>query len=107
MGNVDDLDFSNSKVKIVERSKGRMKITFKLSKEQAEAFKNFQTSVKPDGIDDETFYRQIFFNGCKAISDELTQMFHEHRAKLEAQKATDEQGKTPEETAPTSEPTPQ
>jgi len=80
------LDFADTKVKITERSKGRMKISFKLNKEQAEAFKNFQSSVKPDDIDDESFYRQIFFNGCKAISDELTRIFEEQKSKLQAQK---------------------
>lgn len=80
------LDFKQSKVKVTQRSKGRMKITFKLNKEQAEAFTNFQKAVKPEGIDDETFYRQVFFNGCKAISDEVTALFEQQKAMLNAQK---------------------
>jgi len=64
-----------------------MKIALKLSKEEAEAFKTFMTVVKPEEIDEETFFKQIFFMGCKALDEQLRQMFEENKSKLEAQKA--------------------
>ena len=61
-----------------------MKIALKLSKEEAEAFKTFMTVVKPEEIDEETFFKQIFFMGCKALDEQLRQMFEENKSKLEA-----------------------
>lgn len=64
-----------------------MKIALKLSKEEAEAFKSFMTAIKPEEVSEENFFKQIFFIGCKALDEQLRQMFEENKAKLEAQKA--------------------
>jgi hypothetical protein len=81
------VSFTNSKIKTEDRSRGRMKITLKLGKEEAEAFKTFMSVVKPEEVTDENFYKQIFFIGCKSLDEQLRQMFEENKEKLQAQKA--------------------
>jgi hypothetical protein len=88
MVNKVPLNFDNAKVKVEERTKGRMKIIFKLAKEEAEAFKNF-TIIKPDNISDEVFYKHIFFTGIRTLNEELKQMFEANKAQLEAQKTVE------------------
>jgi hypothetical protein len=78
-----NLDFNSLTVKIEDRSRGRMKITFKLSKEEAEGFKKFST-IKPDGLSDDQFYKHIFFVGCKTVTEEFEQYIKENKDKLEA-----------------------
>ena len=73
-----------------------MKISMKLSKEEAEAFKTFMTVVKPEEINEETFFKQIFFMGCRALDDQLKQMFDEHKAEID--KAKEETPAPTEET---------
>jgi len=68
------LDGSKWKIKATERSRGRMKINIKLSKDEAEGFKNWTAIVRPDQISDEDFYKQIFFNGIEHLNDKLTRI---------------------------------
>ena len=68
------LDGSKWKIKTTERSRGRMKINIKLSKDEAEGFKNWTAIVRPDQISDEEFYKQIFFNGIEHLNDKLTKI---------------------------------
>lgn len=63
--------------KTTERSRGRMKIAFKLNKEEATAFKNWSGMVKPEKVDDEMFVKQIFFRGIEALNEMLTQAAQE------------------------------
>jgi hypothetical protein len=67
-------DGSNWKIKTVDRSRGRMKINIKLSKDEAEGFKNWATLVRPDTISDEDFFKQIFFNGIEFLNQKLQQI---------------------------------
>ena len=69
----------DAKIKIVERSRGRMKIQIKLSKEEAEGFKNF-CMIKPPDLPEDTFYKQIFFAGCNAMTEQITRLMEESRA---------------------------
>ena len=92
---MDKVSFNldNAKVKITERSKGRMKIQIKLNREEAEGFKNF-SMVKPPELDDETFYKQIFFAGCNVMTAQIQQMISDHKASQEEsqqEENTDEQ----------------
>ena len=77
---MDTVSFSldDAKFKLTERSRGRMKIQIKFSKEEAEGFKNF-CNIKPEQLDDETFYKQIFFAGCNAMTEQIQQMIEEHQ----------------------------
>lgn len=64
---------SNWKFKLDERSRGRMKVTFKLSKDEAEGFKNWASMVRPENIPDEDFFKQVFFNGIEFLNFKLQQ----------------------------------
>ena len=64
-----------------------MKISMKLSTEEAEAFKTFMDAVKPEEVAEDMFFKQIFFIGCRSLDEQLRLMFEENKAKLEAQKA--------------------
>lgn len=66
-----NLDISNWKVKTRYRSRGRMKINVKLSKDEAEGFKNWSEAVRPPQISDDDFFRQIFFNGIEHLNFKL------------------------------------
>jgi len=93
---MDNVSFNvdNAKVKVTERSRGRMKIQIKLSKEEAEGFKNFML-IKPDELDEETFYKQIFFAGCNTMFDQIQQMVAQHKAEKEtAEGESDEQAES-------------
>ena len=56
-----------------------MKIQIKFSKEEAEGFKNF-CKLKPPELEDENFYKQIFFAGCNAMTEHITAMVEAHKA---------------------------
>lgn len=68
------LDVSSWKIKLDERSRGRMKVAIKLSKDEAEGFKNWSSVVRPDNITDEEFFKQIFFNGIEFLNVKLQQV---------------------------------
>ena len=73
---MDKIKFDGSKwkVKLEERSRGRMKIHIKLSKDEAEGFKNWSDLVRPDKISDEDFFKQIFFNGIEFLNGKLQEI---------------------------------
>ena len=60
------LDIQNWRLRIDERSRNRMKIQIKLSKDEAEAFKNFSSVIKPEEVSDDDFMKTIFVTGCEA-----------------------------------------
>jgi hypothetical protein len=76
------------KIKTEYRSKNRMKFQLKLNQEEAEAFRNFANSVKPDEITMNDFVRSIFFNGVRTLEQQLTtnlvQHMEENREEYEA-----------------------
>ena len=76
------------RVKVQYRSRNRMKFNVKLNQEEAEAFKNFANSVKPDKVLMPDFIRSIFFNGIRALetqlTDSLVQHMEENREEFEA-----------------------
>jgi hypothetical protein len=82
----ENVSFSNTKIKLVERSRGRMKIQIKFSKEEAEGFKNF-CMIKPPEVEDEVFYKQIFFAGCNAMTEQITALVEAHKDSQESEKA--------------------
>jgi hypothetical protein len=82
------IDLKDAKFKITERSRGRMKIQIKLSKEEAEGFKNF-CKLKPPELDEDTFYRQIFLSGCNVMTQQIMDLVKAHQA-AEANKTEEE-----------------
>tara|TARA_Y100000310_G_scaffold297930_1_gene331361 strand:+ start:223 stop:555 length:333 start_codon:yes stop_codon:yes gene_type:complete len=82
------LNPENAKIKITERSRGRMKIQIKLSKDEATAFKNFVEQLKPEQVTFDEFSKAIFFTGLNSMGDTLQRStidyVKENREKLEA-----------------------
>ena len=72
------LDIQKWRFRIDHRSRARMKINIKLSKDEAEAFKNFTTVVKPDEVSDDDFMKTIFVTGCEALNQQLSQMVQQY-----------------------------
>lgn len=62
-----------------------MKISIKLGKDEAEAFKSFM-AIKPDNLPEEQFYKHIFFTGCKTLNEELRALFDAKKDELLKQK---------------------
>ena len=65
------LNVDSWKISLIERNRGRMKIIVKLNKDEAEGFKNWTTHVKPEGLPEEEFAKQIFFNGIEYLNMKL------------------------------------
>ena len=61
-----------------------MKIQIKFSKEEAEGFKNF-CKLKPPELDDEAFYKQIFFAGCNVMTEQIQALVQAHKEQQENQ----------------------
>jgi len=99
MSNVS-LSFKDTKIKLIERSRGRMKIQIKFSKEEAEGFKNF-CKLKPPELEDEIFYKQIFFAGCNVMTEQIQSLVEAHKAaqneESEPQKEDDQKDEQTEE----------
>jgi len=89
------VNLNNTSFKLTERSRGRMKIQIKFSKEEAEGFKNF-CMIKPEKLADEEFYKQIFFAGCNAMTEQIQAMMKERSSELEKQKAEALEGSSSE-----------
>ena len=62
---------------VTHRGRGRMKVTFKLSKEEAAAFQAFQADVRPQEVSEENFIKSIFFLGLSTLEHNLSQKIAE------------------------------
>lgn len=72
------LDIQTWRFRIDQRSRNRMKLNIKLSKDEAEAFKNFTNVVKPEEVSDEDFMKTIFVTGCEALNQQLNAMVQQY-----------------------------
>tara|TARA_Y100000310_G_scaffold175365_1_gene175417 strand:- start:1184 stop:1516 length:333 start_codon:yes stop_codon:yes gene_type:complete len=83
-----NIDPKNVKLKVEERSRGRMKIQIKLNREEATSFKNFVEQLKPEQLSFDEFSKAIFFSGLQAMGDKLQETtieyVKENREQLEA-----------------------
>ena len=87
-------NLAGARVITTQRNKGRMKIQFKLSKEQAEGYKHFQSIIKPPEMSEDQFMLQVFFAGCNVLTREVQAL-----ASAEREKQLAEANKTnPQET---------
>lgn len=91
------LNSDNGKFKVEDRSGGRMKITIKLNKDEAEAFKNWSTMVKPEGMDLDGFCRAVFFKGVESLQANLREMALNTLKNEETRKQMQEAGVNVEE----------
>jgi len=64
-------------VTLQHRSKNRMKITFKLSQDEAAAFSSFRDATCPEGLGEESFIKSIFFLGLTTLEQNVTQKMAE------------------------------
>jgi len=72
------VDFNDWKIRVDERSKGRMKLQIKLSKDEAIAFKNFAEVCKPEEVSDDQFIKTIFVTGYETLNKQLTEMIQQY-----------------------------
>ena len=72
------LDVNSWKFKTIERNRGRMKLQIKLNKEEAQAFKNFMTMVKPSEVSDDDFMKGIFKIGIETMEQKLLEAVKQH-----------------------------
>ena len=74
------LDVNNWRIRIDERSKNRMKLQIKLSKDEALAFKNFTDVCKPEEVTNDDFIKTVFVTGIEAMNQQLAQMVQKYAA---------------------------
>ena len=68
------LDVSKWRIRIDERSKDRMKLQIKLSKDEALAFKNFASVCKPEEVSYGDFIKTVFVTGIESLNKQLAEM---------------------------------
>jgi hypothetical protein len=72
------LDIASWRVNITERTKGRMKLQIKLSKDEAQAFQNFQSMCKPDEVSETDFVKTLLVTGMTTMEQQLSQLVQEY-----------------------------
>jgi len=68
------LNSGKAKARVDYKNRGRMKLLIKFNQDEAQALKNWTNQVKPPQIDEDTFYKQVFFNGVGALNHQLAEM---------------------------------
>ena len=92
-----NFDVSNWKIKLEKtKRKGRVKVSFKLSKEESEGFTAFMDTVKPDKLAAEDFMKVLFFKGVEALNIEFSEIAKEYADKKAGELALE--GVNPTET---------
>ena len=71
-------DIDTWKIKIRNRRNNRMRIQLNLSKEEAQAYKNFADLVRPEEISDSQFMKTVFLTGIEAMNKELAEMVQKY-----------------------------
>jgi hypothetical protein len=86
------LNLKDWNVKLTERSRGRMKLQIKLSKEESEAFKNFTEMTKPTDVDMDQFIKAMFLTGIETYNQRLAEQakkfIEENKERFEGQGVT-------------------
>jgi len=72
------LDVSKWNIRIDERKRNRMKLQIKLSKDEAQAFKNFSDVCKPQEITDDAFIKTVFVTGIESLNQQLSEMVQKY-----------------------------
>ena len=74
------LDVSKWNIRIDQRSRNRMKLLIKLSKDEAQAYKNFADMCKPEDVPEDMFIKTVFITGFEAMNKELAEMVQKYAA---------------------------
>jgi len=72
------LNIDGWKIRLDERSRGRMKFQIKLNKEETEAFKAFTDTVKPEEVPLDDFVKSIFLTGIESMNKKLVEMVQKY-----------------------------
>jgi len=75
-----NVNWADAPVKIVNRNRDRMKLQVKLSKVEAQAFKNFMQTVKPQEVDESQFIKALFTIGMETMEQRLLEAAKEYVA---------------------------
>jgi hypothetical protein len=79
------VSFKNSKSKIEIKPKGhkegRMKVTLKFGKDEAEGFSNFCKMAKPQNMSQDDFVKFLFYKGVQALQEDFAQKIEEFKEK--------------------------
>jgi len=71
-------DCDTWKIRVDERSRNRMKLQIKLSKDEAVAYRNFAEVCKPVDITDSDFMKTVFITGIEAMNKQLAEMVQKY-----------------------------
>ena len=74
------LDVSKWRIRVDQRSRNRIKLQIKLSKDEATAYKNFAEVCKPEEISDDDFLKTVFITGIEALNRQLAEMVSKYAA---------------------------
>jgi len=72
------LNVENWRVRLDERSRDRMKLQVKLSKDEATAFKNFADVCKPEQVSLDDFIKSVFLTGIEALNKQLAELVRKY-----------------------------
>jgi len=67
-------DCDTWKIRVDERSRNRMKLQIKLSKDEALGYRNFADICKPEEITDSDFMKTVFLTGIEAMNQQLADL---------------------------------
>ena len=73
-----DFNFDGWKIKPQERTRARMKLQVKLSKIEAQSFKNFMDTIKPVEVSEDDFLKAIFRVGMQEMETQLVEAAKEY-----------------------------
>ncbi len=73
-----NLNLADWSFKLKDRTRNRMKLQVKLSKLEAQAYKNFAEVVKPDEISDADFIKSVFKIGLEEMENRLMSAVEKH-----------------------------
>lgn len=73
-----EIDFDSWRIKLTERSRDRMKLQIKFSKEETIALKNFMEMVKPPELSQDDFFKGIFKIGVETMEVKLMDAVKQH-----------------------------
>lgn len=96
MKEIITLNAEDWKTKIEHRKRDRMKITFKLTKEQATAYKNFKDTIQggnPDASDTDIAL-SCFFTGIETMGQRLQALAEEYEKNHKEELANSEEDGT-------------
>lgn len=79
------LNLSKSKASVKHKQKGhkegRMKVTLKFAKDEAEGFTNFCKLAKPDNMNQDDFVKFLFYKGVQALQQDFASKLEEFKQK--------------------------